>query len=148
MSGDQDWQAADRSPAGPTVPAILEQDFDAGSLYALRSAVAAHAATTGLSPVKVYDVVAAAHELAANAVLHGGGRGHLRLRASDGILTCQVTNDGSTPADGHAVGEAPPWPTEYGHGLWLVEQVADQFAIARGPASTTATASFAISACQ
>jgi len=39
-------------------------------------------------------VVAAAHELAANAVRHGAGHGRLRLRAADGILTCQAADGG------------------------------------------------------
>ena len=35
----------------------MDQEFDSGSLYALRAAVAAHAAACGLSRVQVYDVV-------------------------------------------------------------------------------------------
>jgi hypothetical protein len=42
-------------------------------LYALRSAVAAHASAAGLSRQQVYNVVSAAHELAANAVSRGAG---------------------------------------------------------------------------
>lgn len=125
----------------------LEQDFGDGSLYALRSAVAAHAAAAGLPPGRVYDVVAAAHEMAANAVRHGAGHGHLRLQAADGVLTCQVSDDGPA-ASGQA--ESPgagrtPWAAEHGHGLWVIEQVADQFTIDRGPAGTTATATFTLS---
>jgi hypothetical protein len=56
--------------------ALLEQAFDRDSLYALRSAVAAHAAEAGLPRQRVYDVVVAdVHELAANAVRHGAGHG-------------------------------------------------------------------------
>ena len=85
------------SPAGP---ALLEQAFDSGSLYALRAAVAAHAAAAGLSRCRVYDVVVAAHELAANAVRHGAGHGRLRLRADGAFLYCQVSDDGPGPAPG------------------------------------------------
>jgi hypothetical protein len=42
----------------------LEQVFDGDLLYALRSAVAAHAAQAGLPPGRAHDVVIAAHELA------------------------------------------------------------------------------------
>jgi histidine kinase-like protein len=93
----------------PPRPARLEQDFDDGSLYALRSAVAAHAAAAGLPPARVHDVVAAAHEMAANAVRHGAGHGRLRLRAADGVLTCQVTDDGpaSPGQDGKPEGDNP-----------------------------------------
>jgi anti-sigma regulatory factor (Ser/Thr protein kinase) len=126
------------SSDAPFAPPPLEQEFDAGSLYALRSAVAAHAAAAGLSPARVYDAVAAAHELAANAVRHGGGHGRLRLHAVGGVLTCQVSDGGPDGADG-APSAAPPWPVEHGHGLWIIGQVADQFTIDHGPDGTTAT---------
>jgi anti-sigma regulatory factor (Ser/Thr protein kinase) len=122
----------------------LDQAFDAGSLYALRAAVAAHAAAAGLGRHRVCDVTAVAHELAANAVLHGAGHGQLRLWADDKFLYCQVSDDGrGQPADGAAgPGDAAAWPAEHGHGLWLVRQVAEHVGIGHGPAGTTATARF------
>ena len=128
---------------GPAGPALVEQAFDSGSLYALRAAVAAHAAEAGLAPERVYDAVAAAHELAANAVRHGSGHGYLRLWIVGGILTCRVSDDGAAAAAGGGdPGAEVPWPAEHGHGLWMVGQVADGFAIDRGPAGTTATFTF------
>jgi anti-sigma regulatory factor (Ser/Thr protein kinase) len=126
------------APAG-FVP--LDQAFDADSLYALRAAVAAHAAVAGLGTSQVYDVTAVAHELAANAVVHGAGHGRLRLWADGSFLYCQVSDngrDGNAPAgDG-----AAPWPAEHGHGLWLARQVAEHVGIGHGPSGTTATARF------
>ena len=131
----------DSSTAGT---ALLEQAFDSGSLYAVRAAVAAHAAAAGLSRSRVYDVVVAAHELAANVVRHGAGRGRLRLRADGAFLYCQVSDDGpARPGDQQPAGTAP-WRREHGHGLWLVDQVADQFGIDHGPSGTTVTAAFAL----
>ena len=125
--------------------AVLDQAFDRDSLYALRAAVAAHAAEAGLPRQQVYDVVAAAHELAANAIRHGAGHGRLRLWADDGSLHCQVSDDG--PADKDATRpDAPAWPREHGHGLWLVDQVADQVNLDRDPGGTTATVTFTIRA--
>jgi anti-sigma regulatory factor (Ser/Thr protein kinase) len=150
MRGDSGRPAAEHEAAKHSPPpglAALEQDFDTGSLYALRSAVSAHAAAAGLVPARVYDVVAAAHELAANAVRHGAGRGRLRLWAADGVLICQVSDDGPPAADEGETpdaGAAAPWPVDHSHGLWLVGQVADQFTIDRGPAGTTAVATFAV----
>lgn len=128
-------------------PARLEQDFDDGTLYALRSAVAAHAAAAGLPPSRVHDVVAAAHEMAANAVRHGAGHGHLRLHAADGILACQVSDNGPRPPgqDDKPDAGTAPWPAEHSHGLWLIGEVADQFTIDHGPDGTTATATFTLS---
>ena len=135
-------------PSGrtPSRSARLEQDFDDRSLYALRSAVAAHAAAAGMSSERVYDVVAAAHELAANAVRHGAGRGQLRLQARDGVLICQVRDDGPAAAarGGSPGAVAAPWPAEHGHGLWVIERIADKLTIDRGPAGTTATATFVL----
>lgn len=123
----------------------LDQAFDAGSLYALRAAVAAHAAAAGLGRSQVYDVTAVAHELAANAVVHGAGHGRVRLWADGGFLYCQVSDDGrDEPANKpHPSADgAAPWPAEHGHGLWLVRQVADHVGVGHGPSGTTATARF------
>jgi len=133
------------APAGFTP---LDQAFDAGSLYALRAAVAAHAAAAGLGRPQVYDVTAVAHELAANAVVHGAGHGRLRLWADGRFLYCQVSDDGRAGPAGEAGGAgdgAAPWPAEHGHGLWLAGQVADRVGIGHGPAGTTATARFLLS---
>jgi anti-sigma regulatory factor (Ser/Thr protein kinase) len=132
----------DRVPAGL---AALDQAFDKGSLYALRAAVAAHVAEAGLGRSQVYDVTAVAHELAANAVVHGAGHGRLRLWVADGFLYCQVSEAGRDATANQAAPSgdgAPPWPVQHGHGLWLVGQVADQFDITSGPAGTTATVRF------
>jgi Histidine kinase-like ATPase domain len=71
-----------RSPGADTgdrqPPAVLDQGFDNDSLYALREAVAAHAMQAGLAEGRVGDLVLAVHELASNAIRHGGGRGRLR----------------------------------------------------------------------
>jgi anti-sigma regulatory factor (Ser/Thr protein kinase) len=139
-----------RLPDSGTAPAgftLLDQPFDGGSLYALRSAVTAHAAAAGMGRYQVYDVTAVAHELAANAVLHGAGHGRLRLWADDKYLYCQVSDDGrggSANGKGEPDGLAP-WPAEHGHGLWLAHQIADQLSIRHGPDGTTATVRFLLS---
>lgn len=133
-----------RSQAAPRAGApVLDQAFDAGSLYALRAAVAAHAAEAGLPRQRVYDVVAVAHELAANAIRHGAGQGRLRLWADGRSLRCQVSDDG--PADQDATRlDAAGWHREHGHGLWLIDQLADQVGLDRGTAGTTVTVTFII----
>src|ERR1700722_12528560 len=108
-------QSPAQSPAGPTAePAaltgtpILDQAFDADSLYALRAAVAAHVTEAALAPGRADDLVIAVHELAANAVRHGAGHGRLRIWRSEAALLCEVSDDGlpdvaKTPRPG-----APP----------------------------------------
>jgi anti-sigma regulatory factor (Ser/Thr protein kinase) len=132
------------SQAPPSVgTAVLDQAFDRDSLYALRAAVAAHAAGAGLPRQRVYDIVAAAHELAANAVRHGAGHGRLRLWADGRSLHCQVSDDG--PADQDATRpDERAWSREHGHGLWIIDQVADKVTLDRTPAGTTVTVTFSI----
>jgi anti-sigma regulatory factor (Ser/Thr protein kinase) len=136
------------SGLAPAAFTPLDQAFDGDSLYALRSAVTAHAAAAGMGRHQVYDVTAVAHELAANAVRHGAGHGRLRLWADDKFLYCQVSDDGrGAPGDGDGTGAgeldgAAPWPAEHGHGLWLASQIADHVGIGHGPAGTTATVRF------
>ncbi len=122
---------------------VLDQVFDGDSLYALRAAVAAHAAEAGLPQQRVYDVVATAHELATNAIRHGAGHGRLRLWADGRSLRCQVSDDGPAGQDAGCP-DAPAWPREHSHGLWLVDQVADQISLDRDPGSTTVTVTFII----
>jgi anti-sigma regulatory factor (Ser/Thr protein kinase) len=122
----------------------LRQAFDQGSLYALRAAVSAHAAGAGLSPRRVYDVVAVAHELAANSVVHGPGHGELSLWASDGLLYCQVRDSGVAPRT--AADATTVWPAQHGHGLWVVGRIADKVSIDRDHSGTIITACIAIGA--
>jgi anti-anti-sigma factor len=160
MTGDGDARlpAPDRGPqsGGPARPGapILDQPFDAGSLYALRAAVAAHATEAGLAPGRAEDLVIAVHELASNAVRHGAGRGRLQIWRSDQALLCEVSDDGMPqPGDDDGVPQpagshgdpAAQWRTELGHGLSLVRQVADQASLTSGPDGTLATLSFALS---
>src|SRR2546430_17013587 len=70
---------------------VLEQEFDDGSLYALRAAVAAHASRAGLSEGRTGDLVLVVHELAANAIRHGAGHGRLRLWTAAGAGRPSVT---------------------------------------------------------
>ena len=121
---------------------ILDQAFDADSLYALRAAVAAHATQAGLAPGRSDDLVIAVHELAANAVRHGAGHGRLRVWKSDRALLCEISDDGIPQPAG--TGDATQWRTEPGHGLSLVRQVADQASLHSGPSGTLATISFAL----
>ncbi len=161
-------------PTAPTVPTapsapILDQAFDADSLYALRAAVAAHATQAGLPPGRADDLVIAVHELAANAVRHGAGHGRLQVWKTDQALRCQISDDGAPPppatgpqqqsdgqqtdaqqgdaqqGDGHQQ-DATQWRTEPGHGLFLVRQVADQATLRSSPAGTLATITFALTA--
>jgi anti-sigma regulatory factor (Ser/Thr protein kinase) len=131
---EADW------PGG--VSPVLDQAFDAGTLYALRAAVQAHATQLGMPDARTDDLVIAVHELAANAVRHGAGGGRVRLWQHAGELHCQVEDSGP-PARGGAGNAADSWPFSQGHGLWLVRLVADEISVFSGPDGTCATVVFA-----
>jgi anti-sigma regulatory factor (Ser/Thr protein kinase) len=103
----------------------LDLRFDGESLYALRAAVAAHAADLGAPPELVGHLVIIASELASNAVRHGGGAGRLRLSREDSALRCVVDDSGpgmTEPAD--AGTNTPPPYAVGGRGLWIVRRLA------------------------
>jgi two-component sensor histidine kinase len=141
-------------------PPILDMTFDSGTLHVLRADVQVHASRAGFPCHQVEDMVLAIHELAANAVRHGAGAGRLRIWNLAGTLHCQV-DDGlsafgapAAPGANHEDGEATetgspsspsvvsPWQATPGHGLWVVQQVADQLQVTSGAEGTSATVTF------
>src|SRR2546423_14813927 len=82
------------SAGGGERPPVLDQAFDSDSLYALRSAVAAHGSQAGLSEGRGGDLILVGPELAANAVPPGAGRGPVRAWNAGGGPPGEVTADG------------------------------------------------------
>src|SRR5688572_19856647 len=110
----------------------LEQPFDVTSLVSLRSAVAAHGGALGLDDGRVEDLVLVAHELATNAVRHGGGTGWLRMWRADGAVYCEVADSG----DGFPYARPQHRPNlgaTGGRGLWIVARLVDQLHVDSGP---------------
>lgn len=119
-----------RPPAGAD-----ELTIDAHSLAMVRAAVTRHAARAALTAERIEDLVLAVNELATNSVLHGGGRGTLRIweiRAGDAeathddraALVCEVRDDGTLEQP--LAGRHRPAEGQIGnYGLWLVNQLCD-----------------------
>ena len=133
---------------------MLDQRFDIDALYQVRAAVAAHAAELGIQGELANDIVIAVHELASNSVRHGPGCGRLRMWAAQPALICEVADgDRLTQPDAGPLAEATapvatglPWPSEPGHGLWLVGKVADHLTVRCDDSGSTATATFVLRA--
>lgn len=125
----------------------LDQAFDFNTLHELRKAVLAEATTAGMPGDRAVDVMLVVHELAANAVCHGGGAGRARMRVSDGELHCMVSDAGPGSANGDARGRgagAEPWAVRPGHGLWMIHNAADHFSVASGSGGSRVTAVFTL----
>ena len=139
-------------PAGNNgAPPVLDLTFNSGTLDTLRAEVRACAAKTDLAEDRAVDMILAVHELAANAVRHGGGEGRLRIWDQAGALHCQV-DDGDHAAAGDIAAAGPEsapdhaatnsLPCEPGHGLWVVQQVADRIQSRSGSGGTSVRITF------
>ncbi len=102
----------------------LQITFASHDLRRIRDLVGDQARTAGLPADRTADVVLAVSELATNSVLHGGGRGTLRVwRDSDEFL-CEIHDGGEfhSPLVGR---QRPTERDESGRGLWLVNHLCD-----------------------
>ncbi|HEX6873816.1 MAG TPA: ATP-binding protein [Micromonosporaceae bacterium] len=129
----------------PPEAVALDQFFDADTLFQLRSAVAAHGGRLGLNGHRLSDLVLVAHELASNAVRHGGATvaepGRLRLWRADHTVICQVSDGGPGLVDANRAGlSSVPVAATNGRGLWIIRQVVAQLHIHTGPDGSTLTA--------
>lgn len=80
------------------------------------------------------DLVLAVSELAANSVLHGGGRGILRTWEDGDVLICEVSDSGliANPL----VGRSLPTPDQIGRrGVWLANQLCNLVQVPTRPAA-------------
>jgi anti-sigma regulatory factor (Ser/Thr protein kinase) len=139
MSTSDPTHAEPVRPAAGSVLA-LDQVFDLTGLIALRSAIAAHAAELGLTGRQRDELILMAHELASNAITHGGGRGRLRLWATGDRIRCEISDSGPGLPAGLAAGrQQPPLDAIGGRGLWLVRTFADEVELRSGAEGTTVT---------
>jgi anti-sigma regulatory factor (Ser/Thr protein kinase) len=110
-------------------------EFGLDDLHDLRSLVATAASAGGLAPRRASDLVAAASELAANSILHGGGVG-LATVWDDGAAVFVEVADAGTIVD-PSVGQVRPAPSaEDGRGLYIAGRLCDDVAIDSSPTGT------------
>ncbi|NUT34697.1 MAG: ATP-binding protein [Hamadaea sp.] len=139
-------------PDGATTPVTgravqLDLAFDARALYQTRAAVAAWADRRGIGGRPLEALLIIASELASNAIVHGGGRGRLRLWEDGPRVVCEVSDTGPGLGDPQTAGHRRPEPQERGgRGLWIVRRLAEEFVVHSAPTGATLTATLALGA--
>lgn len=113
--------------------------FDGGTLAEARHRAADEAGRLGLAAARTRDLLLVVAELTTNSVVHGGGRGVLRVwgeGGTEGAVVCEV-RDAGVLADPLAGRRPAPPERPGGRGLLLVNLVADLVRTHTGGAGTT-----------
>ncbi|MGW6710405.1 anti-sigma factor RsbA family regulatory protein [Streptomyces sp. NPDC054956] len=115
-------------------------DFDAGSLRGARLFAARIASRLAAAEETRVALLLTVAELTTNSVVHGGGRGTLRLWIEGDQLVCEVRDFGwlRDPLAGRV---PPPVERPGGRGLLLVNELATLVRMHTGAAGTTVQAS-------
>jgi anti-sigma regulatory factor (Ser/Thr protein kinase) len=109
--------------------------FDRETLLKLRAAVARFATSSGLSATRATELVTAVNEVATNSIVHGGGRGTLRMWRDGNNLVSEV-RDGGQYDRPLADRERPGTAALDSRGLWLANQLCDLVQIRTFPDGT------------
>lgn len=114
----------DLEPLPEAASPVAELAYSIAELAQLRHLVAARATDLAISADRVRDFTIAVSEVASNSILHGGGRGVLRMWVGDRSLVCEL-NDAGYISDPLA-GKIRPTGEQYGgRGLWFAHQLCD-----------------------
>lgn len=130
-------------PLPPPRGEAITFDFDRSCLAKARQFAAEEAAQRGVRADRIHDVVQVVGELAANSLVHGGGRGRLRLWTEHDQVVCEVNDAGHIrdPMAGHL----PAGNHDlHGRGLLMVNLLSDLVRMHTVPGSTTVRAYFAL----
>jgi anti-sigma regulatory factor (Ser/Thr protein kinase) len=114
---------------------VRRVDFGAPDLGELRNLVHAQARAARLTEPRAAELVAAAHEVATNSVLHGGGSGTMRIWVDSSSVVCEIRDSGrfDNPL---ADRKRPSNDIGSPRGLWLANQLCDLVQIRTMPEGT------------
>ncbi|MFE6161281.1 ATP-binding protein [Streptomyces sp. NPDC056486] len=121
---------------------LLDLPFTMADLARLRFLVTRRAEDAGLCDPRLSDFVLAVHEVASNAVVHGGGKGRVQLTYMGNGLRCVITDSGPgmirpKPCESATLPEGDD--AEDGRGLWLAQVLTDHFDVTVCESGTTVT---------
>jgi anti-sigma regulatory factor (Ser/Thr protein kinase) len=122
-------------PLPPPAAPLSEFAYSRDSLRDLRAWISDHSARAGLDEERTGELVLAAHEIATNSVLHGGGSGLARFWTEYRTIICEFADAGHMQRA--LVGrEFPRKDQPHGRGLWMVNQLCDLVQIRSNPGRT------------
>lgn len=107
------------APADAVFVAFQEQE-----LVETRGLVTRYAMRAGLTKERAAELVLAVHEVVANSIAHGDGRGTLGLWHDPTSVVCEVRDHGRV-ADPLAGRIRPGLDAEGGRGLWIANQLCE-----------------------
>lgn len=105
--------------------------FAAHDIVLVRALVQQFGRAEGLSDERTDDLMLAAHELATNSVLHGGGRGELTAWNEPGALVVEIRDAGviGDPLVGRGLLDLT---SESGRGIWMANQLCELVQVRSG----------------
>jgi anti-sigma regulatory factor (Ser/Thr protein kinase) len=109
--------------------------FEEADLAGLRGILRRIAEESGVGADRADDLVLAAHELAANSVVHGGGRGVLRAWTEHDAFVVDVRDTGVI-RDTLVGRELLDGLSEDGRGVWMANQLCDLVQVRSSPSGT------------
>jgi anti-sigma regulatory factor (Ser/Thr protein kinase) len=110
--------------------------YDLGSLHEAREKTLGWALGNGMPLVRAREFTLAVSEIASNSVVHGGGRGTLRMWRQASALVCEMA-DAGVITDPMAGRIRPRDDQLGGRGLWFVNQLCDLVQIRSAPGQGT-----------
>ncbi len=134
-AGHDHAQSLFTSPLLPPPADARSRRFAAHDIVLVRALVQQLGRTAGLSEERTDDLMLAAHELATNSVLHGGGRGELTVWDEPGALVVEIRDAGviDDPLVGRGLLDLT---SESGRGIWMANQLCELVQVRSGPRGT------------
>jgi anti-sigma regulatory factor (Ser/Thr protein kinase) len=111
-------------PLPPPKEGSNEFAFGLDDVRAVRDYVAAYIVACDMDPVRGFDLLVAASEIATNSLRHGGGSGVVRVWHDTDTLICEFSDAGALtqPLVGRRL---PRVDAEGERGIWLANQLCD-----------------------
>lgn len=124
---------ASRLPPVPTH--AVWHAFAGVEIAGVRRQVRAACREAGIQPARADDLMLAAHELATNSVVHGGGHGGFAIWREPGALVLEVSDSGviGDPLVGRGLLDLQ---SENGRGIWMANQLCELVQVRSGAQGT------------